>query len=108
MWLTSHSHWLVPLSWQAGQGIPTIAVVSRRLESWFPGAQKPERPITDLLADREGLGQAMDSYEGTATLEWWANRSTSLGRFGVQVAVRTGGDTWMSEATLESPLAAEQ
>lgn len=49
----------------------------------------------------------MDSYEGTATLEWWANRSTCLGRLRVQVAVRVAGDTWMSEATLESPLAAE-
>ncbi|MFE0000290.1 hypothetical protein [[Kitasatospora] papulosa] len=49
----------------------------------------------------------MDSYEGTATLEWWANRSTCLGRFRVQVAVRAAGDTWPSEATLESLLAAE-
>ncbi|MFF3263659.1 hypothetical protein [Streptomyces sp. NPDC002932] len=49
----------------------------------------------------------MDSYEGTATLEWWAHRSTCLGKFRVQVAVRTAGDIWTSEATLESPLAAE-
>ncbi|MEU9027044.1 hypothetical protein AB0D46_05820 [Streptomyces sp. NPDC048383] len=49
----------------------------------------------------------MDSYEGTATLEWWANRSTCLGRLRVQVAVRATGDNRTSEATLESLLAAE-
>ncbi|MGW6268845.1 MULTISPECIES: hypothetical protein [unclassified Streptomyces] len=49
----------------------------------------------------------MDSYEGTATLEWWANRSTCLGRLRVQVAVRAAGDTWTSEATFASPLATE-
>ncbi|MEW1647293.1 hypothetical protein [Streptomyces sp. NPDC091219] len=49
----------------------------------------------------------MDSYEGIATLEWWANRSTCLGRLRVQVVVRAAGDNWTSEATLESPLAAE-
>ncbi|MFF3171013.1 hypothetical protein ACFVQ0_00220 [Streptomyces sp. NPDC057900] len=47
----------------------------------------------------------MDSYEGTATFEWWANRSTCQGRLCVRVAVRAAGDTWTSEATLESPLA---
>ncbi|MFE1795007.1 hypothetical protein ACFW9L_02455 [Streptomyces sp. NPDC059517] len=49
----------------------------------------------------------MDSYEGTATLEWWANRWTCLGRLRVQVAVRAAGDNWTFEATFESPLAAE-
>ncbi|MGX1914132.1 hypothetical protein ACWIID_35645 [Streptomyces phaeochromogenes] len=49
----------------------------------------------------------MDSYEGTATLEWWANRSTCLGRLHVRVAVRAAGDDWTCEATLEPPLAAE-
>ena len=49
----------------------------------------------------------MDSYEGTATLEWWANRSTCLGRLRVQVTVRAAGDNWTSEAILESPLATE-
>ncbi|WEH43092.1 hypothetical protein [Streptomyces sp. AM 2-1-1] len=48
----------------------------------------------------------MDSYEGTVMLEWWANRSTCLGRFGVQV-VRTAEDTWSSKATLESSLTTE-
>lgn len=46
----------------------------------------------------------MDSYEGTATLEWWANRSTSLGRVGVRVAVRAVGEDWTCEATFEPPL----
>ncbi|MFJ8978935.1 hypothetical protein [Streptomyces sp. NPDC102282] len=49
----------------------------------------------------------MDSYEDAATLDWWADRSTCLGRLGVQVAVRTVGNNWTSEATLESPLASE-
>ncbi|MYU47393.1 hypothetical protein GTV15_01270 [Streptomyces sp. SID7803] len=48
----------------------------------------------------------MDSYEGTATLEWWANRLTCLGRLRVQIAVRAGGDTWRSGgAAFESPVA---
>lgn len=49
----------------------------------------------------------MDSYEGTATLEWWANGSTCLARLRVQVAVGVAGDNWTSEATYETPLAAE-
>ncbi|WP_329023308.1 MULTISPECIES: hypothetical protein [unclassified Streptomyces] len=49
----------------------------------------------------------MDSYEGTATLEWWANRSTCLGRLRVRIAVCTAGDNWTCEAALGSPLAAE-
>ncbi|MFH8624087.1 hypothetical protein ACH4A8_19665 [Streptomyces vietnamensis] len=49
----------------------------------------------------------MDSYEGTATLEWWADRSTCLGRLRGRIAVCTAGDNWTCEATLESPLAAE-
>ncbi|MFJ4900823.1 hypothetical protein [Streptomyces sp. NPDC088727] len=49
----------------------------------------------------------MDSYEGPGTLEWWANRSTCVGRLRVQVTVRAAEDNWTSEATLESPLAAE-
>lgn len=49
----------------------------------------------------------MDSYEGTATLEWWANRSTCLGSVGVRVAVRAVGDDWTCEAILEPPLLEE-
>ncbi|MFJ9026785.1 hypothetical protein ACIRPU_43685 [Streptomyces sp. NPDC102259] len=48
----------------------------------------------------------MDSYEGSAALEWWANRSTCLGRFRVRVVVRSG-DAWTCEASPESPLGAE-
>ncbi|MFD9356408.1 hypothetical protein [Streptomyces sp. NPDC060031] len=47
----------------------------------------------------------MDSHEGTATLEWWANRSTCLGRLRVRVAVRAAGGDWTCEAALEPPLA---
>ncbi|MFJ2559230.1 MULTISPECIES: hypothetical protein [unclassified Streptomyces] len=49
----------------------------------------------------------MDRYEGTATLEWWANRSTCLGRLPVRVTVRVTGDNWTCEATPEPPPAAE-
>ncbi|MFF2846606.1 hypothetical protein ACFVT5_09760 [Streptomyces sp. NPDC058001] len=49
----------------------------------------------------------MDSYEGTATLEWWANRSTCLGRLGVRVAVRVTGDDWTCDANLAPALSAE-
>jgi hypothetical protein len=49
----------------------------------------------------------MDSYEGSATLEWWANRSTCLARFGVRVAIHVTGDDWTCEAILEPPLSAE-
>ncbi|MER5603908.1 hypothetical protein [Streptomyces sp. NPDC002265] len=49
----------------------------------------------------------MDSYEGTATLEWWANRSTCLGRIGVRVAIRVTGNHWTCEATVEPPLPAK-
>lgn len=49
----------------------------------------------------------MDSYQGTATLEWWANRWTCLGKLRVRVAIRCAADTWTSDATLASPLTAE-
>ncbi|SEF90758.1 hypothetical protein SAMN05216223_102438 [Actinacidiphila yanglinensis] len=49
----------------------------------------------------------MDSYEGAASLDWWANRSTCLGSYGVRVAVRVTGDDWTCEATLEPRLSAE-
>ncbi|MHA4813080.1 hypothetical protein ACXZ65_01865 [Streptomyces aculeolatus] len=48
----------------------------------------------------------MDSYEGSATLEWWANRSTCLHRVGVRVAVRAIGNDWACDAFLEPPLSA--
>ncbi|WP_433893331.1 hypothetical protein [Streptomyces sp. CA-111067] len=49
----------------------------------------------------------MDSFEGIATLEWWANRSTCLARLGVRVAVRISGNDWACDAVLEPPLTAE-
>ncbi|GAA3834422.1 hypothetical protein GCM10022403_079060 [Streptomyces coacervatus] len=49
----------------------------------------------------------MDSYEGTATLEWWANGSTCLSRVGVRVAVLVTGNGWTCEALVEPPLSAE-
>ncbi|MEU1473505.1 hypothetical protein ABZ434_35505 [Streptomyces sp. NPDC005761] len=42
----------------------------------------------------------MDSIEGTATLEWWANRSTCLGRLRVGVGV-CAGDDGACEASFE-------
>ncbi|WP_186768247.1 hypothetical protein [Streptomyces qinzhouensis] len=44
----------------------------------------------------------MDSCEDAATLEWWANRSACLGRLRVRIVVRTAGDDWTCEATLEA------
>ncbi|GGV62978.1 hypothetical protein GCM10010277_68730 [Streptomyces longisporoflavus] len=49
----------------------------------------------------------MDSCEDTATLEWWANRSTCLGRFRVRFEVRAAGGNWTCAATFEPPLTAE-
>ncbi|WP_225844896.1 hypothetical protein [Streptomyces sp. HPF1205] len=49
----------------------------------------------------------MDSYEGTATLEWWANQSTCLARFGVRVAVGVTGNDWTCDATFEPSLTGE-
>ncbi|MFJ2091669.1 hypothetical protein ACIOEW_20705 [Streptomyces sp. NPDC087901] len=48
----------------------------------------------------------MDSYEGTATLEWWANQSTCLSRLGVRIAVCVVGSHWTCTANLEPPLSA--
>ncbi|MGW6209823.1 hypothetical protein ACWF9B_40035 [Streptomyces sp. NPDC055089] len=49
----------------------------------------------------------MDSYEGRATLEWWANPSTCLSSLPVRVAARSVGRNWACEATPEPPLTAE-
>ncbi|MYX37478.1 MULTISPECIES: hypothetical protein [unclassified Streptomyces] len=46
----------------------------------------------------------MDSWEGSATLEWWANPSTCLGAFGVRVSVRVTGAEWTSDAVIDPPL----
>ncbi|MFI0939705.1 hypothetical protein [Streptomyces sp. NPDC021020] len=50
----------------------------------------------------------MDNFEGTATLEWWANRSTCLARLGVRVTARATGNNWTCDAVLEPPLTAEE
>ncbi|MFD6300238.1 hypothetical protein ACFWFU_36030 [Streptomyces sp. NPDC060235] len=42
----------------------------------------------------------MDAYEGTATLEWWANRLTCLGAFEVRIAIRITGHSWTCDASL--------
>ncbi|MFI0721625.1 hypothetical protein [Streptomyces sp. NPDC021224] len=49
----------------------------------------------------------MDRYEGLATLEWWANRSTCLAGVPVRVVVSAGQDGWSCEATPEPPLVGE-
>ncbi|WP_431679505.1 hypothetical protein [Kitasatospora sp. KL5] len=42
----------------------------------------------------------MDSYQGLATLEWWANGSTCLGKFDVQVSIRVADGNWACDAVL--------
>ncbi|MEV6683952.1 hypothetical protein AB0N28_01135 [Streptomyces sp. NPDC051130] len=42
----------------------------------------------------------MDSYQGAATLEWWANGSTCLGKFDVQVSVCVADGNWACDAEL--------
>ncbi|MFD3499387.1 hypothetical protein ACFWWT_30235 [Streptomyces sp. NPDC058676] len=49
----------------------------------------------------------MNIHEGTATLEWWANRSTCLSRLGVRVTVRVTGSEWTCDAILDPPVSAE-
>ncbi|MEV5516360.1 hypothetical protein AB0L50_26220 [Streptomyces flaveolus] len=49
----------------------------------------------------------MDSYEGLATLEWWANPSTCLAKLGVRVTVRVTADGWSCDAVLDPSLSAE-
>jgi hypothetical protein len=47
----------------------------------------------------------VDRYQGSAQLEWWANRSTCLGTFTVEVDVALGaGSDWDAEAVLTPPL----
>lgn len=49
----------------------------------------------------------MDSFEGTATLEWWANSSTCLAGLRVRIAVRVAGNDWTCEAVPDPLLAGE-
>ncbi|WP_327702010.1 hypothetical protein [Streptomyces decoyicus] len=44
----------------------------------------------------------MDRYEGTAHLEWWANRSTCPARLPVVIVPAAGEGTW--NATVSPPL----
>ncbi|WP_129766748.1 hypothetical protein [Streptomyces sp. L-9-10] len=41
----------------------------------------------------------MDRYEGTARLEWWANRSTCLARISVRIVPTVGSGTWDAAAS---------
>ncbi|MEU8779691.1 hypothetical protein [Streptomyces sp. NPDC048606] len=44
----------------------------------------------------------MDSFQGTGTLEWWANAATNLAGYEVQVSVRVLDGHWSCEAFLDS------
>ncbi|MET9604139.1 hypothetical protein ABZZ17_03625 [Streptomyces sp. NPDC006512] len=46
----------------------------------------------------------MDVWEGTAVLEWWANRSTCLGAFGLRIRVSASDALWACDAVLDPPL----
>ncbi|WP_329611698.1 hypothetical protein [Kitasatospora herbaricolor] len=45
----------------------------------------------------------MDSYDGTATLEWWGNPATCLGSFRVTLTVSVVSGDWKGIAMLDSP-----
>ena len=45
----------------------------------------------------------MDSYDSTATLEWWANPATCLGSFRVTLTVSVVSGDWKGVAMLDSP-----
>ncbi|MFF7214782.1 hypothetical protein ACFZAU_30280 [Streptomyces sp. NPDC008238] len=45
----------------------------------------------------------MESYDGRATLEWWANPSTCLGSFDVHVEAGVTGPAWTRHATFADP-----
>ena len=45
----------------------------------------------------------MDIYDGTATLEWWANPATCLGSFRVTLTVSVVSGGWKGVAMLDSP-----
>jgi hypothetical protein len=50
----------------------------------------------------------MEGYEGSAALEWWANRSTCLGIFGIRVTITAETDSWLAQATVARPFTAEE
>src|SRR5690348_2732629 len=46
----------------------------------------------------------MDSYDGSATLEWWANPSTCLGSFRVTLTTSVVSGGWKGVAIPDSPI----
>jgi hypothetical protein len=56
-------------------------------------------PVLAQPLDRDTW--TMDSYQGAATLEWWANGSTCLGEFDVQVHVCVTDGNWACDAELD-------
>jgi hypothetical protein len=49
----------------------------------------------------------VDIHQGPAVLEWWANRSTCLGSYPVDVTVAGSGSGWSCRAVHAEPLSAE-
>lgn len=50
----------------------------------------------------------MDSYAGSAWLEWWANRDTCLGSVEVNLRVTVDGEGWRALAAFAMPLEGEE
>ncbi|WP_242908748.1 hypothetical protein [Actinomadura terrae] len=50
----------------------------------------------------------MDTYEGSARLEWWANTLTCLSSEGVRVVIVSDDSGWLASATFSPPLTAEE
>jgi hypothetical protein len=49
----------------------------------------------------------MDTYEGPARLEWWANPDTCLGSVNVSVLVVSDDSGWRVSAAFASPMSSE-
>ncbi|MEU9131512.1 hypothetical protein AB0D08_25965 [Kitasatospora sp. NPDC048540] len=50
----------------------------------------------------------MDTYHGTGTLEWWANRSTCLGGYEVDLDIRVDEGGWTCAAALPAALTEDE
>ncbi|MFE9106649.1 hypothetical protein [Actinomadura geliboluensis] len=50
----------------------------------------------------------MDTYEGAARLEWWANRDTCLSTVNVRVAIVSDDSGWRVSATFVPSLTSEE
>lgn len=50
----------------------------------------------------------MDTYEGAARLEWWANRATCLCSANVHVVIVRDDSGWHVSATFVTPLTSEE